>query len=168
MDEKIITENTAGAFLRKDDKFLLMKRSPNRLHAPNLWSCIGGHLEAYELNDPLGACLREIKEESGINRENIFNLKLRYLIIRQYKNIIRQSYVYFGDTNTDEFINTDEGTLHWIPKDELLNREYTKTYMQMVRHYLYTPDPENRLIIGAAGKNKNELKMNWSVLEDFE
>ena len=145
-----------------------MKRSPERKIAPNLWSYIGGHMEAHELNDPIKTCLREIKEETGITEEHIFNLQLRYIIIRRYKNIIRQNYIYFGETTKKEFIDTKEGTLHWISEKDLLNREYTKTYTEMMKHYMNTPDPEERIIIGVAGEKRNKLKMDWAILEDFE
>jgi len=168
MKDKIITENMAGAFLKKDGKYLLMQRSPNRKFAPNIWSCIGGHMEADEINDPYKACLREIEEETGIKKENIFNLKLRYIIIRQKENILKQSFVYFGNTNIDEFKETEEGKLYWIKREELLNKEYTMTFTEMMKHYILTPDIDERIIIGIAGKENNKLKMNWAIIEDFE
>jgi 8-oxo-dGTP diphosphatase len=88
MDNTIILQNGAGAFLKNNNCYLLMKRSPEREIAPNVWSCIGGHMETYELNDSIKTCLREIKEETGITEEHIFNLKLRYIIIRRYKDKI--------------------------------------------------------------------------------
>jgi len=125
-------------------------------------------METNELNDPMNTCLREIKEETGIAKENIYNLKLRYIIIRQYKNIIRQNYIYFGETNTIELLKTDEGTLHWINENELLAKEYTRTYTEMMRHFTKTPDPEERIVVGIAGRLSGKLKMNWSILEDFD
>ena len=168
MEEKIILQNGAGAFLKNKDKYLLMLRASTRKIAPNVWSCIGGHMESHELNNPIETCLREINEETGISKENIFNLKLRYIIIRQYKNTIRQNYIYFGETTVNELIKTEEGTLHWISENELLEKEYTKTYSEMMKHYIKTPDPEERIIVGIAGKQLETLKMNWSTLEDFE
>jgi 8-oxo-dGTP diphosphatase len=168
MDNKIILQNGAGAFLENNGRYLLMLRSSTREIAPNLWSCVGGHMEKHELNDPMETCLREIKEETGIDKDNIYDLNMRYIIIRQYRNVIRQNYIYFGKTNTTNLIETNEGTLHWIPKDELLNKEYTKTYIEMMKHYIQTPDPKKRTIIGIAGKQNNGLKMQWSIIEDFE
>ncbi|WP_461246058.1 NUDIX hydrolase [Treponema sp. R6D11] len=77
MDNKIILQNSSGAFLKNGESYLLIKRSPTRTIAPNIWSCIGGHMEKDEINDPLEACLREVEEETGIKREHIYNLKLR-------------------------------------------------------------------------------------------
>ena len=167
MDIKIILENSSGAFLKNENRYLLIKRSPNRKIAPNLWSCIGGHMEKDEINNPLEACLREIEEETGIKREHIYNMNLRYIIIRQYKNVIRQNYIYFGETDQKEFTDTEEGTLHWIDEKNLLTKEYTKTYMEMIKHYIENKF-NKKIIMGIAGKELNGLKMNWSILEDFE
>jgi 8-oxo-dGTP diphosphatase len=166
--DTIILQNSAGAFLKNDGYYLLMKRSPERKIAPNLWSLVGGHMETYELNDPIKTCLREIEEETGIQKGNIYNLKLRYIIIRRYKNIIRQNYIYFGETDKTDLIKTEEGTLHWIAENELLDKEYTKTYKEMMKHYIQTPDPKERVVIGIAGKESNQLKMGWVAVEDFE
>jgi len=167
MDDKIVLQNSSGAFLKNGNCYLLMKRSSTRKIAPNIWSCIGGHMEKDEINNPLETCLREIEEETGIKRGNIYNLNLRYIIVRQYKNIIRQNYIYFRDTDKKEFKDTEEGTLHWIEEEKLLDKEYTKTYMEMMKHCLQNKYNE-KIIVGIAGKESNGLKMNWAILEDFE
>jgi 8-oxo-dGTP diphosphatase len=168
MDNKIILENGSGAFLINEGCYLLMKRSPNREIAPNLWSCVGGHMEENELNNPFETCIREIWEETGISKDHIFNLNLRYIIIRRKENIIRQNYLYFGETDKKSFINTDEGTLHWIKEENLLEKEYTKTYTEMMKHYLQNKSAyKEKIIVGIAGNESNKLKMNWSMLEDF-
>jgi hypothetical protein len=41
MENKTILLNSFGAFLINGDNYLLMKRSPTREIAPNLWSCVG-------------------------------------------------------------------------------------------------------------------------------
>jgi len=163
----IILQNASGAFLINGNRYLLIKRSPTRSIAPNLWSCVGGHMENQELNNPLEACIREIEEETGIKKENIFDLELRYIIIRLYKNTVRQNYIYFGKTDKTEIVDTEEGKLHWIEEEDLLNREFTKTYTEMMKHYLKNKYCD-KVYVGVAGKEANNLKMNWSLLEDFE
>jgi len=167
MDNKIILQNSSGAFLKNGETYLLMKRSPTRIIAPNIWSCVGGHMEKDEINDPLEACLREIEEETGIKREHVYNLNLRYIIIRQYKNTVRQNYIYFGDTDIKEFTDTEEGTLHWIDKEKLLEKEFTKTYTEMIKHYLQNKN-NDKIVVGIAGKKSDKLNMNWAIVEDFE
>jgi 8-oxo-dGTP diphosphatase len=157
--------NGAAAFLRSGDEYLLMKRADSRRIAPGVWSAVGGKMERDELNDPQAACLREIEEETGITQ--IRDLTLRYVIIRRYRDTIRQTYIYFGETDEEPSVTTDEGELHWISESELLDRTYTKTFAAMLRHYLTTPDPE-RVIVGAAENEIGECRMVWSAIEDFE
>lgn len=68
-----------AAFLKRGSDYLLMKRAPNRKVAPGVWSGVGGHMECDELNNPQKTCLREVLEETGITKEQIQDLKLRYL-----------------------------------------------------------------------------------------
>lgn len=164
---EINLSNSAGAFLLRDGHYLVMKRSPNKIISPGVWSTIGGKLEQHELNDPKAACLREIEEETGITAEHIFALKLRYLIIRRFENTIRQSYIYFGETDIENVIDTDEGELAWVPENELLNRTYTKTFGLMLKHYAQTPD-EERVVVGVAENDNGQCRMTWSAVEDFD
>ena len=116
----ITLRNSACAFLRNSEKYLVMKRSESRVYNPSFWSGIGGHMEPQEINEPLAACYREIEEETGINKDNIDSLELLYVITRRSKNEIRQSYIYFGETQQTDVLQTDEGALFWIDKKELL------------------------------------------------
>lgn len=159
--------NYTCAFLENNGYFLLIKRAPDRDVNPNLWSGIGGKIEPSEINDPFSACVREIKEETGITSKNIDDLKLRYIIIRKYKDVIRQSYIYFGKVNTKSFSDTDEGTLYWIPKEELMHKQYTPTYSKMIEHYLSSEANANSIFVGIAESVDGNLKMCWSKVEDF-
>jgi 8-oxo-dGTP diphosphatase len=163
----VTLKNYICAFLENDGCFLLMKRAPNREVNPNFWSGVGGKIEPCEINDPYSACVREIKEETGITNNNIENLKLRYIIIRKHKDVIRQSYIYFGKVNTKSFMNTDEGTLYWIAKEELKRKHYTSTYTKMIEHYLSSDADDNNIFIGVAESVDGKLEMCWSEVEDF-
>jgi len=159
--------NYTCAFLENDGCFLLIKRAPDRDVNPNFWSGIGGKIEPGEINDPFSACVREIKEETGITGNSIEDLKLRYIIIRRHKDVIRQSYIYFGKVNTKSIADTGEGTLYWIPKEELMHKQYTSTYKKMIEHYLSSDADDNTIFVGVAESVGGKLKMCWSKVEDF-
>ena len=164
----VTLRNGAAVFLRNNGNYLLMKRADNRQIASGVWSGVGGHLEQHEINTPLSACYREIEEETGITKDKINTLELLYIIIRRSKNEIRQSYIYFGETTANNIIQTDEGELFWIPENELLNREYTKTFAAMLEHYKKRTRNDRVLYVGVAENDNNNLRMSWAKCEDFE
>jgi len=159
--------NGTAAFIKRDNRYLLMKRESNRKIAPDVWSGLGGKIEAHEMNDPKAACLREIVEESGISADQINGLALRYIIMRRHRNTIRQTYVYFGVTDALPTVSTDEGALSWIPENELLDRTYTSTFYAMLDHYTKMPDTEC-VVVGVAENDNGVCRMIWSKIEDFE
>lgn len=164
----ITLKNYVAAFLRNSDKILLLKRADNRKINPGFWSEVGGHIEPNEINDPLAACYREIEEETGISRDKISSLDMKYIITRRSKDEIRQSYVYFGETTATDFIQTDEGVLYWIPSSELLKRDYTATYTAMLEHYEGRCQEDTTVYVGVAENVNGKLRMNWSRCEDFD
>lgn len=163
----ITFRNVATAFLFNNNDFLLMKRSEKRKIAPGFWAGVGGHLEPDEINDPRAACLREIYEETGIEAKYIDEFKLKYIIIRRSQNEIRVNYIYFGNSNIREFVDTDEGKLYWIPVGELLNREFTNTIRITLTHYLELGNLMNDVLVGVVSNDNNKPFMNWSLLQDW-
>ena len=182
----ITLKSYVAAFLRNGDKYLLMKRADNRKIYPGFWSGIGGHIEPHEINDPFSACYREIAEESGIYRDKISSLDLLYIITRRSKDEIRQNYIFFGETNTSDIIQTDEGVLYWISSDVLIERKYSATYAAMLEHYIKRSQNDRSVYVGVAGdtgvagdagdsgvadiaeNNDETLKMSWLKCEDYE
>jgi hypothetical protein len=65
-------------------------------------------------------------------------------------------------------IQTDEGVLFWVPRNELLEREYTATYAAMLDHYMKRSRTDCAVYVGMADDDNGKLKMNWVRCEDFE
>ena len=160
--------NYTCAFLEYNENILLLERAANRKFNPNIWSGVGGKIEATEINDPYSACLREINEETGIHASEIQNLALRYILLRRQENVIRVSYIYFGSSETEQFFDTDEGTLHWIPKDTLRSKKFTSTYKEMLKHYFSAASDDTNIFVGTAENANGKLSMCWSKIQDFE
>ncbi|MDN4609236.1 NUDIX domain-containing protein [Sporosarcina highlanderae] len=150
-----------GAYLLNDNKVLMLKRSKERTLASNLWTGIGGHVEAIEHNNPVESCLREIFEETGIRRHEIEQFQLRYILMRRSKNEIRQHYIYFGRTSQENITNSDEGELYWIDLSEVLNLEMPLTVNHMLKHFLSSPT-DKTIFIGTVNKSM----MEWSCLSE--
>ena len=134
------TRYMAGAFLACGDKVLLIKRGMHKALAPGLWSCVGGHVEPEEMNDPDAACYREIEEETGIGRGLVEGLRLRYMTVRQVDDgEIRVGYYYVGRVVREVALPPcSEGELKWVPLVEVRNLGLTMTYSvgEIVRRWL--------------------------------
>lgn len=73
----------AVAFLMNEEKeVLLLQKKPKDTFLAGFLVPIGGHIENFEINNPKKACFREIEEETGLKKESIKNLKLRYIMFR--------------------------------------------------------------------------------------
>lgn len=163
----------AVAMLFHEDKLLMMKRSPTRTLSPGQWAGIGGHLEPHEMADPLAACLREVEEETGLRKADIEELELRYIVTRLNGTDLRQQFVYTGRAKTNQVAHTEEGELHWIPREEILNRDIPYVYRSLLEHYLKF-GAAGGLWVGTAtlsgqtedAEREREPAMIWSPLRD--
>ena len=167
MDNKIVFQNVVKVCLYNNDrKYLLISRSHWNKYGPGEWYFFGGLMES---NDSLEKHLLKIKNETGIEKINMNNLKLRYIIIYKNKNIIRQENIYFGEINVTELIEKNrEYELYWIPENKLMEINLSEIDYEMIKHYIKTPNPEERIIVGIAGKQNNMLKIYWSIMDDLE
>jgi 8-oxo-dGTP diphosphatase len=131
---------------------LLMKRAPERLLQPGMWGAVGGHFEPEELADPLAACLRETEEETGFRPADLRNVRLQYVVLRLKEDELRQQFFFTSETSRRDFVDTREGTLHWIPRAEILreDRELAFVFRSLLAHYLES-GPAPHPWVGTAG-----------------
>lgn len=134
---------------------------------PSVWSGIGGHVEPTEYGDLRSACLREIKEETGLHSDDVQGFVLRYVIFRQRKDELRQQFVYFGTTTKAQLGTTDEGTLHWIPSIQVFDCRMTDSNRLMLRHY-FDNKPSNQVLVGTAYEEAGEARIHWALMSDWE
>lgn len=155
------------AYLFHEDEILLLQRSMNKKIAPGMWSGIGGHVEANEHRDIKTSCLREIKEETGLTEEHISSLTLKYIILRQKENELRQQYIYFGKTITKHVGQTIEGKLHWISSQNIFVREMTESNRFVLQHYLENHSTQH-VWVGVMGERDSKAIISWSQMCDWE
>ncbi len=150
-DKMLSFRNIVTAFIFHDDQILLMKRGNDRKIAPGYWFGVGGHMEPEEINDPYKAIYREILEESGIKRERLKNLELKYIAYNRDidNDEIIVNHIFFGDLASKEYINSDEGELFWVEKDEVLNKEFHPVFKIILANYFKNKKEE--IMIGVIG-----------------
>jgi 8-oxo-dGTP diphosphatase len=104
-------------FVLNDDDVLLMKRGAHKRVFPNHYNGVGGHIERDE--DPLTSARREILEETGLVVEAV-RLRAVYNIDPGETTGILL-FVFTAVCKDRDVIANSEGTLHWIPRREVLN-----------------------------------------------
>lgn len=79
------------------------------------WIGVGGKIEAGEA--PEEAMRREVQEETGLR---ISHCRLRGFMTFVYEERETEYiFIYTAETSEREFLPCDEGTLAWIPQDEI-------------------------------------------------
>lgn len=158
---------STALLMNERDELLMMKRSMNRTLSPGLWAAVGGHLEPEEIRHPRTACLREIFEETGIEADEIEGLRMQYVLLRLNGQEIRQQFFYIGRTNVDPRVVTSEGDLHWIPRDQVLEREIPFIFRCLLQHYFTVGDTPHPWV-GSAGfdAQTGEPTIHWQPLLD--
>jgi 8-oxo-dGTP diphosphatase len=102
-------------FVLNGSDVLLMKRAPHKRVFPNQYNGVGGHVEHDE--DPLTSAKREILEETGLTVSNL-QLRAVYNIDAKASTGI-VLFVFVAESDRREVTANEEGTLHWIPLQEV-------------------------------------------------
>ena len=108
---------TVLAYVEKEDSFLMLFRNKkkNDINA-NKWIGVGGHIEKNETVEH--ALYREIKEETGLD---VISYEKRGLIHFNYGELSEIMHLFIVKEFKGELIECDEGTLKYIPKNEVLD-----------------------------------------------
>jgi 8-oxo-dGTP diphosphatase len=105
-------------FITHGDDILLLKRALHKRVFPGQYNGVGGHIERDE--DPLSGAIREMHEETGLD---ITNVRFRGMIHvdadAESSGII--VFVVTAEATSRAFTNSDEGTLAWVPRDQVLD-----------------------------------------------
>ena len=108
--------STTNCYLLKDDKILMLHRSPEKSRFPGFWMGPGGHQEVRE--SVLQACVRELKEETGLNGTN-FRLRVVATHYYPHKDQVYLVFIFLADYAGGEPAQTNDGTLEWVDIDRV-------------------------------------------------
>jgi len=143
--------NMTSVYLRKNGKFLLLKRQGSRV-VNNVWiGSAGGHIEEHELNNAEACVLREVEEELGLTADDITDLRLRYITLRKTAGEVRVNYYFFAGLNCDKELRSNEGDLAWYGVKELCELEMPFTAKFVIEHYIEKGQYDAKLYGGVAG-----------------
>ena len=142
--------NMTAIYLLKNNKILLLYREGGRV-VNNLWTgSAGGHFEEYELNNAKACVLRELREELGLQAEDMDRLELRYITLRNTNGEIRQNYYFFAELkeSVDENLSSNEGQCQWFSLDEISSLEMPFSAKYVVEHFCKFGKFTNTLYVG--------------------
>lgn len=129
----------ANVFIRKDGKYLLMKRSSEKKYAPNKIHPFGGKIDRDE-NPYIGA-VREIKEEVGIS---IKNLKLEAVILELTdEKELPVNWLIFhfsADYDSGEVKITEEGEIVYLTAEEIRSSDLFPSVKSIIDNILNPND----------------------------
>ena len=137
-------------YLCQGDNILLLYRQGGRV-VNNVWvGSAGGHFEPQELTDPKACVLRELGEELGLSEEQLDNLCLRYIVLRNAKGELRQNYFFFAQLKqgAEAGLTSDEGQLKWFALSELADLPMPPSARQAIDHWLAVGRHDNLLYGG--------------------
>lgn len=124
---------SSGVFVRRGNKYLVIKRSEQKRYAPGYAHFVGGKVERGE--NPYLTAKREVLEESGIR---IKNMKLRAVIL-EISPVEGEPYdwmIYHFTANYDsgKIKETDEGKLIWMTKSEIHKQNLFPSLKKLSRY----------------------------------
>jgi len=103
------------SFVCSGDDVLLLKRAAHKRIFPNRYNGVGGHVERHE--DPLTSAVREIAEETGLAVRDVKLRAVHNIDTGHDSGIVLFIFTAWSDSR--ETVDSDEGTLHWIPRQAI-------------------------------------------------
>lgn len=104
-------------YLEKDDDILMLYRNKKENDInEGKWIGVGGKIEFNE--SPFECVKREVLEETGLKVNNLF---FRGIILFIYGNCNDYIYVFSSDDFSGNIIDCDEGELHYINRNKILD-----------------------------------------------
>lgn len=123
----------ANIFIRKGDKYLMLRRSPQKRWAAGVVHPVGGKVDLGE--DPITAAQREAREEAGVAVKNLSLLAV-ILEIDPVKSEPGNWMIFHfvGDYDSGEAEQTEEGELVWLSEAEIKQAKLFPSVQAVIDH----------------------------------
>lgn len=147
---------TLECFVKKDGKYLMLHRNPDKKIMPNVWMAPGGHRE---FNEGLIECAkREIYEETGLK---IKNIKIKVVGNAYLKDLNTEFYFHLltADYESGELIShPTDGELKWLSPNEIYKLDNLLAELKEVLSHIFS-DSESAISYKAEYEKDNKLTL---------
>lgn len=129
-------DKTVLCYLERNNQYLMLFRNKKKRDLNTLkWIGVGGHLEKGETKEQ--ALIREVFEETGL-RINSYDYRGELLFINDdFEEII---YLYTSKDFSGSMKECNEGELHWVNKDKVMNLDLWEGDKAFLPQLLNTKD----------------------------
>ncbi len=145
-------------FVLNGSDVLLMKRAAHKRVFPNQYNGVGGHIERDE--DPLTSARREILEETGLI-VNKLQLRAVYNIdARASTGIVL--FVFTAESQNRDVTANSEGTLHWIPQNEVAKYDLVEDLPIILPRVLAMSKTDSPLFVHVSYDQNDQIQMRFA------
>lgn len=144
-------------FVLNGNDVLLMKRSAHKRVFPNRYNGVGGHIERDE--DPLTSAKREIHEETGLHVRDVRLRAVYNIDAGEATGILLLVFTAYSDTR--QILESNEGTLHWIPREQVMRLDLVEDLPQLLPRVLAMGDDSVPLFVHVSYDNENAMVMRF-------
>jgi 8-oxo-dGTP diphosphatase len=142
-------------FVLNGDDVLLMKRGAHKRVFPNRFNGVGGHIERDE--DLISGARREILEETGLTVHDVRLRAVYNIDAGEATGILL--FVFTALSESRHVSASIEGTLHWIPRAEILNLDLVEDIPYILPRILDMRPSDSPLFIHASYDESDHLQM---------
>ncbi len=118
------------SFITHGEDVLLLKRGEHKRIFPGQYNGIGGHIERDE--DIFTSAVREMQEETSLDVIHVRFCGTIHVDAGQANGIM--VFVFSAEAATRNFIDSDEGTLEWVARDQIHNLPLVEDLPILTQH----------------------------------
>ena len=147
------------SFITHGDDVLLLRGAPHKRIWPNRYNGVGGHVERDE--DVLTAAVREMQEETGLEVRDVRLRGVIHIDAGDAQTGILL-FVFTAAATTRQFSPSSEGTLEWVPQEQVLDLDLVEDLPHILPRLLSMAADEPPFFAQYAYDENDELTVTFA------